>query len=82
MPYTEGLLAAMPQLGSREGRLASIPGRTPEPWNMPDGCRFHPRCRYAEPQCTEGDVPLLAVAPDRDGRCVRTDELELRGAQP
>jgi peptide/nickel transport system ATP-binding protein len=82
MPYTEGLLAAMPQLGSREGRLASIPGRTPEPWNMPDGCRFHPRCRYAEPQCTEGDVPLLAVAPDRDGRCVRTDDLELRGAQP
>ncbi|MHA6629746.1 ABC transporter ATP-binding protein [Pseudonocardia sichuanensis] len=80
MPYTEGLLAAMPQLGSREGRLASIPGRTPEPWNMPVGCRFHPRCPYTEPKCTEGEVPLLAVTPGRDSRCVRTDELELRGA--
>ncbi|MGH2217887.1 oligopeptide/dipeptide ABC transporter ATP-binding protein, partial [Enterococcus faecalis] len=37
MPYTEGLLSAMPQVGARSGRLASIPGRTPEPWNMPPG---------------------------------------------
>ncbi len=81
MPYTEGLLSAMPQLGSREGRLASIPGRTPEPWNMPVGCRFHPRCPYTEPKCTEGEIPLLDVGSGRDARCVRTDELELRGVQ-
>ena len=81
MPYTEGLLAAMPQLGSREGRLPSIPGRTPEPWNMPVGCRFHPRCPYSDPKCTEGEVALRAVDPGRDSRCVRTGELDLRGAQ-
>src|SRR5665811_2207761 len=45
-PYTEGLLTAMPQLGERGEKLASIPGRTPEPWAMPDGCRFNPRCKY------------------------------------
>jgi peptide/nickel transport system ATP-binding protein len=81
MPYTEGLLAAMPQLGTRDRRLASIPGRTPEPWNMPAGCRFHPRCPYTDPKCIDGEVPLRPVAPGRESRCVRTAELELRGAR-
>ncbi|MBQ0925597.1 ABC transporter ATP-binding protein [Saccharopolyspora endophytica] len=81
MPYTEDLLSAMPQLGAREKRLASIPGRTPEPWNLPQGCRFHPRCQYTKPECTADEVALRAVADGRKSRCVRTDELELRGAR-
>jgi peptide/nickel transport system ATP-binding protein len=81
MPYTEGLLLAMPQVGAASGRLASIPGRTPEPWNMPAGCRFHPRCPYTEQKCTERPIPLLAVGDDRHSRCVRTAELELRGVR-
>jgi peptide/nickel transport system ATP-binding protein len=81
MPYTEGLLSAMPQVGAASGRLASIPGRTPEPWNMPTGCRFHPRCPYTLPKCTEGPIRLLPVGPERDSRCVRTDELRLTGVK-
>jgi oligopeptide/dipeptide ABC transporter ATP-binding protein len=80
-PYTEGLLSAMPQLGSRSGRLASIPGRTPEPWAMPEGCRFHPRCPYQEERCTTGPVLLEPVGVGREARCIRTDELALGGAQ-
>lgn len=80
-PYTEGLLSAMPQLGSRSGRLASIAGRTPEPWAMPTGCRFGPRCPYSEHECTTGPIPLRSTGVDRQARCVRTDELDLRGAQ-
>lgn len=80
-PYTEGLLTAMPQLGARSGRLASIPGRTPEPWAMPAGCRFSPRCPYSQDECTAGPIPLLSVAAGRESRCIRTNEIELRGAQ-
>jgi oligopeptide/dipeptide ABC transporter ATP-binding protein len=80
-PYTEGLLSAMPQLGSRSGRLASIPGRTPEPWAMPNGCRFHPRCPYQEERCTTSPIPLEPVGVGREARCIRTDELDLGGAQ-
>ncbi|WP_153502756.1 ABC transporter ATP-binding protein [Cumulibacter manganitolerans] len=80
-PYAEGLLTAMPQLGPRGQRLASIPGRTPEPWAMPDGCRFHPRCPYAEEICTSGVIDLRSVGEGRTARCVRTDELDLEGAK-
>ena len=80
-PYTEGLLTAMPQLGARSGRLASIPGRTPEPWAMPTGCRFAPRCPYSHDKCATGPIPLLPIAVGRETRCIRTDELDLQGAQ-
>jgi len=78
-PYTAGLMSAMPQLGSREGRLATIPGRTPEPWAMPEGCRFGPRCRFHQDACDEVGLPLVPVGDGRSSRCRRTDELELGG---
>ncbi len=79
-PYAEGLLTAMPQLGARTARLASIPGRTPEPWAMPTGCRFGPRCPHSVAACHEQPIPLLPVGPERTSRCIRVDEIELRGA--
>ena len=79
-PYTEGLLAAMPQLGSRGQRLSSIPGRTPEPWGMPQGCRFAPRCGYAVDACGE-PPPLVTARSGHLSRCHRHDELPLRGAR-
>lgn len=80
-PYTEGLLTAMPQVGAHTGRLAAIAGRTPEPWAMPDGCRFGPRCTYFTDECGATAVPLEVVGMGHDSRCRRSDELELRGAQ-
>ena len=80
-PYTEGLLKSMPQVGPRSGRLSSIPGRTPDPWAMPSGCRFHPRCPYSQPKCTEGPIPLVDVGPGRRSRCIRVDEIELEGTR-
>ena len=80
-PYTEGLLTAMPQLGERGEKLASIPGRTPEPWAMPDGCRFNPRCKYTEDICLSGTIPLEVLGDGRASRCVRIEELKLEGAK-
>ncbi|TCP56429.1 peptide/nickel transport system ATP-binding protein [Tamaricihabitans halophyticus] len=79
-PYTEGLLSAMPQLGSRTAKLASIPGHTPEPWAMPNGCRFGPRCTYHQESCSESPVALESAGTERQARCARLAELNLRGA--
>ncbi|PRZ42422.1 peptide/nickel transport system ATP-binding protein/oligopeptide transport system ATP-binding protein [Antricoccus suffuscus] len=80
-PYTEGLLTAMPQLGERGEQLASIPGRTPEPWAMPGGCRFNPRCKYTTDVCRSGVIPLERLGDGRASRCARIAELTLEGAK-
>ena len=80
-PYTHGLLTSMPQLGPRDQRLASIPGRTPEPWAMPDGCRFNPRCTFAQDKCRGEALEMIELSETRSTRCIRTDELTLEGAK-
>jgi peptide/nickel transport system ATP-binding protein len=50
-PYTSGLLRALPHLSERRGALPSIPGRVPSLGQMPQGCRFQPRCPYATDGC-------------------------------
>jgi oligopeptide/dipeptide ABC transporter ATP-binding protein len=80
-PYTEGLLAAIPQAGSAGERLASIPGVVPPATNMPSGCRFHPRCPYAVPECERAPVELTTVSDRHRARCIRVSELSLEGAR-
>jgi peptide/nickel transport system ATP-binding protein len=78
-PYTERLLASMPQRAVPGRTLPVIPGRVPAVGHMPSGCRFRNRCLWAEPACEE-PVELVVVAPDQTVRCRRYDELELRTA--
>jgi peptide/nickel transport system permease protein len=80
-PYTEGLLAAIPQSGTEDERLASIPGVVPAPTAMPVGCRFHPRCPYAVPACASTHVDLRTAGDDHLARCLRVGDLELVGAK-
>ena len=79
-PYTEGLLAAIPQSGVVGERLASIPGVVPTAIDMPTGCRFHPRCPYAIPACATTPVELVAVGDAHQARCIRVGDLALEGA--
>jgi peptide/nickel transport system ATP-binding protein len=58
-PYTVGLLASIPRLGDDSDRLATVPGTTPDLVDPPTGCRFHPRCPYAEPVCARRHPPLI-----------------------
>jgi oligopeptide/dipeptide ABC transporter ATP-binding protein len=74
-PYTRALLASMPQVGSRNARLSSIPGAPPEPWAIPTGCRFEPRCEFALGACRSAAVTLERSGLDRSVRCVRWHEL-------
>jgi oligopeptide/dipeptide ABC transporter ATP-binding protein len=79
-PYAEGLLAAMPRMDEPLGALSSIPGQPPRVGGMPDGCRFHPRCPYAQDRCRTGGAPPLELAvPTHATRCLRHPELTLRG---
>jgi oligopeptide/dipeptide ABC transporter ATP-binding protein len=66
-PYTEALLAALPQIegeGIRQGRLTSIPGRPPDLIAPPEACRFAPRCPYAGiDDCTVVQPELREIRP-------------------
>jgi oligopeptide/dipeptide ABC transporter ATP-binding protein len=75
-PYTQGLIAALPRLGQPTDRLEAIEGMVPDTGNMPQGCHFHPRCKYAVDRC-RAEHPPLTVWPDgRQVRCFRAEELK------
>ncbi len=61
-PYTEGLIASVPRLGKRLHRLPSIPGSVPDLAAMPEGCRFAPRCKYAQESCKQKLPELQTVS--------------------
>ena len=55
-PYTQGLIAAVPRLDApKDAPLADIPGVVPPPTDWPIGCAFHPRCKFAKPECSSDD---------------------------
>jgi oligopeptide/dipeptide ABC transporter ATP-binding protein len=68
-PYTRALMNAAPRLGAGSGRLANIPGSVPRPGAMPSGCRFHPRCAMARPDCSSNQPKLAMVESGRQVRC-------------
>jgi len=68
-PYTLGLLGSIPKLEVDEGRLTAIDGTVPNPYHMPQGCRFHPRCPFADEQCQRGQPPLELVRPGHRVAC-------------
>ena len=61
-PYTLGLLRSVPRFERTQRRLSSIAGVLPDVFHPPTGCRFHPRCQFAEDDCRSGEFPLIAVA--------------------
>lgn len=63
-PYTEGLMTSIPRLDTPIGaRLEAIPGAVPHPLNLPKGCKFAPRCKYATEKCMN-EEPKLELAED------------------
>ena len=69
-PYTNGLLASIPDLrtGAHQ-RLTPIPGSPPDMRRPPDGCPFAPRCAHAMAQCVAALPPIYAVEAGRGSRC-------------
>ena len=62
-PYTRMLLAAVPDLHSRDRERAPVLGEVPNPLAPPSGCAFHPRCPHANERCRVERPALLASGP-------------------
>ncbi len=60
-PYTVGLFDSIPKLNEEVDRLHPIDGLMPDPANLPKGCKFHPRCRYAEAICREEEPEMVEI---------------------
>ncbi len=82
-PYTIGLLSAFPSIKGPRRKLRSIPGSPPDLANPPTGCRFHPRCQFAQEVCKYVEPPMVEVAPDHVSQCHFAKEIyegTLRGS--
>ena len=64
-PYTQGLIASIPDIGHDEGELYAIPGNVPMLSDLPEGCPFHPRCPFAREQCRKAK-PEMAPVPGNE----------------
>ena len=68
-PYTIGLLGSIPRLDVDRERLSTIEGVVPSPANQPAGCRFAPRCPFADRRCLDEPPPLVSLGPGHDVAC-------------
>ena len=75
MPYSIGLLHSIPTIeaGSERAVLPIIPGQVPDPNLHFDGCRFHPRCPFADEKCISTPPPMMEVEPGHFAACHYTD---------
>ena len=81
-PYTIGLMASKPVVGKRMDRLYSIPGKVPNPIDMPDYCYFRDRCEHAFDDCS-GEYPCqIQLSDTHTVSCYRSIPKEAENDQP
>lgn len=69
-PYTEGLMTSIPRLDTPvDERLDAIPGAVPHPLDLPKGCKFAPRCKYATKRCETEEPDMIKVSDTQQIRC-------------
>jgi peptide/nickel transport system ATP-binding protein len=77
-PYTQGLIRSIPRIdtaATHKARLEAIAGVVPSLLNLPPGCRFAPRCRFAAPKCREAVPALREMEPGHKVACVRAEAI-------
>ena len=70
-PYTLGLLGSIPRIEHEQTRLLAIEGAVPPPFDLPPGCRFHPRCVFAVGECARVDPALRGIGEAHEVACIR-----------
>lgn len=73
-PYTVGLFDSIPDINVKVDRLLPIEGLMPDPTDLPQGCKFNPRCRFATDACRKEEIPLYDIGNGHLVRCVLCDE--------
>ncbi|MFU8887474.1 MAG: ABC transporter ATP-binding protein [Trueperaceae bacterium] len=80
-PYTLGLMNSIPRVdkaAEHQERLQAIPGNVPNPLYLPEGCAFHPRCRFMIDDCKKAIPDLVDAGGGHMVRCIRHAELDLK----
>jgi oligopeptide/dipeptide ABC transporter ATP-binding protein len=72
-PYTLGLLRSVPDFDSVQDSLSAIQGAPPDLVMPPPGCRFHPRCPFAQDDCVSGEFPLRPLSAGRATACIHSE---------
>ena len=75
-PYTVGLFGAIPDMNEDEMWLHPIEGMPPDPTHLPQGCAFHPRCKYATEECRRGEIAMKKTEDGHECRCCRMNALK------
>ena len=70
-PYTIGLMASKPVVGKQVDRLYSIPGKVPNPVNMPDYCYYKDRCEMCVERCAGKYPGEISLSPTHKVSCYR-----------
>jgi peptide/nickel transport system ATP-binding protein len=78
-PYTHGLLGAFPSVTGEKRRLEAIPGSPPSLLTPPSGCRFHPRCKFAQDICTTTAPPYIVPEPGHRALCHFSQDFYAQG---
>lgn len=73
-PYTQGLFDSLPDIERRAEALTPIPGLMPDPTNLPDGCPFHPRCKYCLEICKTRVPDITALSDTHKVYCLAYEE--------
>ena len=68
-PYTQALMAEVPDVARRGRKFTPIKGEIPSPLNPPSGCTFNPRCPHAMPRCREQAPTLKEISPGHWSAC-------------
>ncbi len=68
-PYTEGLMMSIPRINAVGQKIEPIAGVVPHPLDLPEGCKFGPRCKYCTQRCIEQEPPLQEFEPGHQIRC-------------
>ena len=75
-------MLSIPRLDTPSGvRLEAIPGAVPHPLDLPKGCKFAPRCKYATAKCHAEEPALTEVEPEHQVRCFYPEKKERRNAK-
>ena len=77
-PYTEGLFNSLPNINDRKAKLQPIPGLMPDPTNLPVGCAFAPRCKYATEACKQAQPVTRQVSDTHTVACTAYDDPAFR----
>ena len=75
-PYTQGLVAAFPDIRGHRYMPEAVPGNVPSLISPPSGCVFHPRCKFAFDRCSVAEPALTNLTPTRQAACFLFPEVQ------